>query len=277
MGFLNLLGSLGTNVNPTGAITSTNTSGIKQLQYPADLFSPGNEAYIIFSIRDAVAKNAPIKSMIALYMPPSLEVNYGSDWSGYKINTLYYTDIARYVRQQSADATNSVANFEKILAGVATRAAALGIDTATLNKTSFDTDRDLAKRRTVNPHDALLYDGQKMRSFNFKFQMMARNPQESQAIYDIIKEFKLAASPSLREEELRYWNYPDDIDVDLRTPAKDTMFKFATSVIKDIKVEYGENGIQSFFNDTGHPVDVILSITIEEKMVLTKEFIDKGY
>jgi hypothetical protein len=124
---------------------------------------------------------------------------------------------------------------------------------------------------------ALMFKGVQFRTFSFDFQMMARSREESVTIQKIINEFKKAMHPSVpKQEPTRWWNYPDNFDIVLRTPA-DTMFNISTSVLTDMTVEYGGSGIPVFFDETGAPVQINMNLQFKEMEVLTRERVEQGY
>lgn len=246
--------------------------------YPSDLFSPGNEACIIFFIRDSVAKNSKILKRIALYMPPNIKVKYGMQWEQVRMNVEQYKDLVGSVGATAMDIWNGNMSGKQFLSDSGKNfAKGLGNAVDSLFNINASEYVDKLFERTLNPHQALLFKGVDFREFEFDFQLMARSKEESEEIRTIIKWFKMAAHPDKADDNSRYLQYPNNFDIFLATPSYDQMFNISTSVLSNISVDYAGSGVQSFFDGTNAPVDIRLTLTFKELEVLTKTRIEAGY
>lgn len=241
-------------------------------RYPSDLGTAGSEPYIIFDIRDGVAFDAKSKGTIALYMPPTLKATYGMNYEQQELEADQLIDFA----QRSL--SNGWGAFAKDLWDTGWRNAGKVANTAFKNS---DSRVEQNQRKIVNPHMATLFKGVKFRTFQFDFQMMAKNADESKAIQDIIFNFKYAMHPDIVDPSsnlaTRYYFYPDNFLIGLFSPADKYLFKISTCVLTDMSVDYAGSGVPSFFQDTGAPVDVRMSLSFTELEFLTKQRISKGY
>lgn len=249
------------------------------LYYPQDLFQPGNTAYIYFQIKDSegaqidmfgtdqVNKSAgsdvaPLKR-IALYMPPSVKVNYDTKWE----------DANLSIRQNiGLGAEFFKGNFTDALKQVGSRVA----DTV-LSGAPVQTDLEFASKKILDPQAALLFKGVNFREFQFDFQMLARNVEETEVIRKIIKTFKYAMHPGTSGEGGAMWNYPYFFEIYLCSPSRKYMFNIMNCALRTMEVDYGGSGIPSFFRDNGAPVDIRMTLTFRELFVLTKKMILNDY
>jgi len=134
-----------------------------------------------------------------------------------------------------------------------------------------------AVTRTVqNPAVTYLFKNMSHRSFTFMFSFMPKNEAESNTVRDIIKELKLAQSPSISAGSAdRFLKYPDTISVKYRNP--EYLHAFKESVIKTVDVNYNAaGGTYSQFKNTA-PTAIELTLTFEELNIVTKEDIEEGY
>lgn len=271
------------------------------LIYPQNLFAPGQEAYILFVMRDPVHDKATVLKRVALYMPPGIRVNYGANWQDVNMTIGRAMDGAGEINEL---ATKLAANFdagqawqgfkdkisssyESLVSGSLSGAIAQTALYAVM-ATKFPTDnRSLAQQamgkigRAVNPHAAMLFDSVDFRSFEFTFEMYARTEAESQSIRDIIKVFKYGMHPDDTVSGGSYfWQFPNVFDIYLKTsanPSSDYMFNIQTSALTEMSVDYGGSQATSFFKKTGAPVEIQMKLSFTEQSLLTKKRIKEGY
>jgi hypothetical protein len=273
--------------NPEGKLAPEHTGvpqqSVESLWYPSDLWTEGNEPYILFHVRDAVARDAPFKKAIALYMPPTITVNHGAEYQEMEFGI---TKLINFWKDMASEAKNiqGGANWKDVAFGeTGKNVLAQGIG----NLTDYTLgDYNVGKKleqyfgRTKNPHASLTFEGVKFRTFTFDFLLMARNEAESESIKEIIKAFKHAMHPAVGDDgSTRFWKYPDNFDIFLLSPNNKYLFHILTSALVDMNVDYTAtgNGVPSFFGDTGAPVAVKISLTFKELALLDKDRIDQGY
>lgn len=128
-----------------------------------------------------------------------------------------------------------------------------------------------------NPHISVFFNGVDIRpAMEFSWLFSARNPQESQAIKTIIKEFKKRSLPTVTKGDENLMAYPQMVRLTLfpwkETNSQDwsgTMPIYKRGFIQSINVNYSPNGL-SFFNDKqSSPVFVVFSFTFQEIEVWT--------
>ena len=268
--------------------TPGNSSG-KSAFYPQDLFTPGNDAYILFLRRDPTNKNAPSTDdktaiRLALYMPAQIAVNYGAQWEDIQLTLQQWTDLGSDLKTIYEELNTGGAKGRNIAGGLALDLGARGISKA-IDFTAVGANTlqqyEQYVKKTRNPHMALLFKGVDFRQFQFNFQLMARNKDESNSIRAIIEGFKAGMHPNVEQAEGRFWIYPDSFDIYLcsgpQQDASQYLFQISNSVLTNMSVDYAGSGIPSFFHQNGAPVDIRMTLQFKEQEVLTRERIIQGY
>lgn len=255
---------------PTREALRNNPYSAPTVQYPLNLGAEGQEPYIIFDVRDAVARGAASKETIALFLPPTIQVGYGTVWQEVDLGTKKFQALYRSLEsgnafgEISSTAQQAISN---ILAGIT------GSSDETL-------EAGYLTGKVLNPHSSLLFQSVSLREFKFDFQLMARSPEESEAIRQIIYKFKYYSLPGVQADGKagsRWLTYPENFVISMRTPASDQLFKISTCACNNVTVDYTGSGGNSFFQFTGAPVNVKLSLAFKELEIMRKERIKEGY
>lgn len=272
------------------------------LIYPEDLFQAGNEAYILFYMRDSIYSNAPLMKRIALYMPPGIKVNYGTNWS--EVNMFITKDQQDALRTDAEAVLNSEnmsQGFEVIkqmfkrdasVQSALQTAATKAVGQMALSRTNIGQMASVITQKSVNPMTALSFKSVNLRSFAFRFELLARSVEESVAIRRIINCFKYGMHPNAVEgapaaglgdsttnklAKQVFLNYPNTFDIYLYTPSLNYMFNIQRSVLVNMNVDYCGSKVASFFKGTGAPTNIILDLQFRETELLTKDRVVKGY
>jgi len=249
------------------------------LVYPQNLFRPGQQAYILFLMRDSNLRSTAVYKRIGLYMPPAIKVSYGSNWEEINLPVSQAVDFTKDAVDAAMSAFSGDQAQRDNAGGFGVNAAATaaaGVFDAATGGEAFGNFRDIKLRNTTNPHQALLFKGVSFREFQFDFELLARSKDESDSIRQIIKTFKWGMHPG-GEQDASFWSYPNTFDVYLLTPSPDYMFNISQCVLTNMEVDYGGSGAASFFKNTGAPVHINLSLTFKELSVLTKKLIESDY
>lgn len=291
-GSINLTKQEGTNQaarNNAGGSTRPGPTVIpSHAIYPSDLFTPGNDAYILFLRRNPTNKQqastdteSPIR--MALYMPPQIQVNYGTQWEDMELGIKKLQDFGSDLHQGVSELGTQVSGGDtasSLLAELGLRGAGKAIDFAASGANTLQ-QLEQALKKTRNPHMALLFKGVDFREFQFTFQLMARSAAETESIKDLILGFKCGMHPDVESAEGKFWIYPDSFDIFLcsgpQQNASEYLFQITNSVLTNMSVDYAGSGIPSFFHTNGAPVDIRMTLQFREQEILTRENIKKGY
>jgi hypothetical protein len=294
---------------PLGALYQSNGGKYNApLQFPLDL---DDEHYMTFHVMDrrrpskeTVEKESSIIS-ITLPIPSNLTNNHGVSYNNDNLNVLGkvaagkismdelgkgYTDVQAKILErakgflktgnQTDETELTKAQGISIVSTVAVTAAlskipSLGGALAGLGglggASQIISGIGLAEGVAINPHTAVLFDNVNFREFGFSYKFIARNEQESEAIKGIINTFEKAMHPSVGFGGGVFFEYPEEFDIEFSSKIKRHLFNVNRSVLKSISVNYNGENIPIFFEETGAPVSIEVSLQFQETKILTKE------
>ena len=131
---------------------------------------------------------------------------------------------------------------------------------------------NLAFGTVPNPHLALLFNQPNFKTHQFIWKLSPNSQAESDIIRNIIKTFKVNASPA--KKDTVFLKYPSVVFPTLATRVTDIdkgstsnpapyLYKFKPCVIESFSVNYNGAGIPSF-HSSGAPAEVDIAITLKE-------------
>jgi len=127
----------------------------------------------------------------------------------------------------------------------------------------------------INPHMAVVFQGVGFREHSFTYKFIARNKRESNEIKKIINVFRYRMLPSYAIGTLAY-NYPDQFELVFADRIRPYLYEIGTCVLKSFNVNYNGEAQPLFFEDSGAPVSVEISMTFQETKIQTKETLEKS-
>lgn len=271
--------------------------------FPPDL---DNEHFIIFSImrNERVARRnkrtTNEKTHIVLPVPSNLGVAYAANYANENLGMFGAAAAGRIGASDLRQAGSSLADMvtSKIQAGVdafkrndtdagvqvlgalgptalaggATALAGPLGGLLALGGTSGGVASGLSVSEglAVNPHLATVFQGVNFRTHSFEYKFMARNQQESDIIKEIIHLFRFHMLPSYGFGTLAF-NYPDEFKIEFADAIRPYLYPFETCVLQSFNVNYNGEGIPLFFENTGAPVSITISLSFQETAIQTKE------
>lgn len=247
------------------------------IQNAAEVFSNGqkgknfNKGLISANYYYLPIPQQGIRDIFNMYYPTPLELGAlgGSMESLSKFANDPSGQIASIVGDTLGVITKRVAD-----AAVSAGGAQLGIGTQ-----QAEGALELVTGIIENPNLALLFKGVQLRNHTFEWRFMPRSQDESRAIADLVRQLKSDALPSKEEligdkkiTSAFLLKYPHVAFFEIRGPSGDLItFNDAGSFITDIRVDYTGGGELAFFKNTLEPAEVILSIALTERRILTRE------
>ena len=227
-----------------------------------------------------------LNQTIALYMTPSIAIN----------DSMSYEQESRKLAAIGEDlVTDGLDNFNKedaqvgialasgaAVAGIASSIGSLapgnigaligGGGGAALGQALGDEAmRQMGK--ALNPNEYMQYKNTQLRSFSFNWKFLPDSMQESLDCEDIIKAFRGAAHAHRKSAVTL--TVPDQVVVSFHGVSG--MPALPATVISNVSVTYNPNSA-SFFKQNNNPVEVDLSITLNEIMPIYRDDIEtKGY
>ena len=287
-------------------------SSIKEaIVFPSDL---DDEHYIIFNAqqREREARNANVViqtyQSIVLPVPSNLQVAYNAQYEDSSLGLLggmAAGDISGGdLGQASSDIASGISNFLEGLKG-SLSSSDTQTQTDALTKLTGQASPALAAilgaagagaiggllgggavagdalagsqinfGRALNPHLAVLFKGVGFRQHEFSYRFVARNQQESQTIKKVIRTFQKHMHPELDAGSLLF-KFPDEFSIEFADSIKGNLYQIGTCVLESFNVNYNGEGTPLFFENTGAPVVVDITMSFKETKIITREnFLD---
>jgi hypothetical protein len=211
-------------------------------------------------------------SAIALYMPDTLQFNYGHNFNDISVGEAFgqtATQVAQAMNSgleeynKTGTVSDKIRNLSPFLAEVAT--AFTG--------------------NVPNPQLELLFQSTSRRTFSFDFSLTPRSQKEAQDIMEIVRLFKFHAAPEiLANVSGRFLVPPSEFDIQFFYNGKNNpnIPKISTCVLTNISANYSPDGWAAFeisddqepkIGGTGMPVSIRLSLQFTETQIITKEYL----
>ena len=127
--------------------------------------------------------------------------------------------------------------------------------------------RARATGTVINPNLELLFNGPKLRAFQFSFKMAPRSADEAKEIRGIIKFFKKSMAPkrAVTQDDAFFLGAPNVFRIKFMNGNKEstTLPTLKTCALVNFTVNYTADGFYSAFND-GQPVSVQIDLSFAE-------------
>ena len=217
-----------------------------------------------------------IKTAIALYMPPSVQVSYQADYSESEIGVLADMGaglIAAYKAGADTKET-ALATLGKAETGIK-KAALAALDVAAPGAKAL---AQIQTGKAITPKMEIMFNGIGHREFSYEFNFIPKNEQEASIVKEIIYEFKYhMASNFVEGSGNREMEIPSTFDITYQFMGgeNENLNKISTCVLQKVDVEYGGDRFQAYAG--GVPQQTKLSLAFKEMEVITKNRIVDGY
>ena len=121
----------------------------------------------------------------------------------------------------------------------------------------------------VNPNLSLTFNGVNLRNHTFSWRLIAKNADESARIEQILLALRTAALPKKLFAANGNLEYPHIAKIQFNPDI--IMFSKLGCFLEDIRVNYDGDGHPSFFQGTGKPVIVDITLSFTERAILTSD------
>jgi hypothetical protein len=145
---------------------------------------------------------------------------------------------------------------------------------------------DAMMKNVQNTFSDMNFGNMQRRKFQFSWTLVARNKSQLVEIDELIRKLRFHAHPSYTAGVAvgTYLTFPGQIDIEwyTRNGADDYtenawLPKISSCVIDSIDTDYSPNNQYSFFQNTGAPTQINLSVTFTEIHPLVKLDIARGF
>ena len=155
----------------------------------------------------------------------------------------------------------------------------LAINAVNIFGANVSLDQVLARSqgKIFNPNMELLFDGVKLRSFNFSFKLTPRDKNESTQIKYIIRSLKKNMAAKTVEQGNLYLKTPNVFELSyMRGNALHPFLnKFKQAALTDIKVNYTAENVYATYDDST-PISMILDLSFQEIQPVYEGDYDEG-
>lgn len=129
----------------------------------------------------------------------------------------------------------------------------------------------------INPHMAVVFQGVDFRTHQFQYKFMAKNQTESDRLKHMINTFRYYMLPEYEfgtERAGFAFKYPDEFTIEFADKVKPYLYDIGTCVMTGMSVNYNGEGVPTFFETTGAPVSIDITLSFQETRVLTRNGFD---
>jgi hypothetical protein len=227
-----------------------------------------------------------ISEAIALYMPETMNVQYGADWQSQSLTeaggkTLMFGSVAKGlyddVKGGFGQTIKNIATDPGLYGALAEKIGDVSEASGRLGSGATDFLLQ-ATGQALNPQLEVLFKGTDMREFQFDFLFVPHDAQESLNVLEIIKTFKFHMAPEVNSGLMgRYFTPPSEFDIDFlfNGQINNKVHQVGTCVLKNLNVDYAPNGWATFGD--GSPTQIRMTLQFMETEIVTKQRIDEGY
>jgi len=119
--------------------------------------------------------------------------------------------------------------------------------------------------KIFNPNMELLFDGVKLRSFNFQFKMTPRDKAESDQVKYIIRSLKQNMAPKMVQDGSLFIKTPNVFELSYMRGSGIHPFlnSFKQCALTDMKVNYTAENVYAVYDDST-PISMILDLSFQE-------------
>ena len=137
--------------------------------------------------------------------------------------------------------------------------------------TSFSGVLARSTGQILNPNKELLFNGVKLRSFNFSFNLAPRNGDEAEMVKNIIRTLKISMSPSTTIENGNqtgiFLQSPNVFRLKYKTGSNNHQFlnSFVIAALTNVQVNYTGSGTYMTYDDGSKtPVHMVMQLSFQE-------------
>jgi hypothetical protein len=149
--------------------------------------------------------------------------------------------------------------------------------------TSFEGVLARSTGQILNPNTELLFNGVKLRSFNFSFNLAPRNGDEAEMVKNIIRTLKISMSPSTTIDNGNqtgiFLQSPNVFRLKYKTGSNNHQFlnSFVIAALTNVQVNYTGSGTYMTYDDGSKtPVHMVMQLSFQELSPVYAEDYDTG-
>ena len=238
------------------------------------------------SVQMKNATTVKMDTMIALYMPPSVQVSYNVTYEDQEIGVKAETGLAAiqaFMGKQGGTWDKVKAGGMAVGEGLAAGTVADSIKWAGKVAQGADTLIQIERGQVITPRMELMFEGMGRRSFSYSFTFIPKSEQEAIIIEKIVKKFKKHMMPAFSDEftsgadGVREMTIPDHFNIRYmyKGELNTHLNRIATCALKSMNVDYGAERFTGYAG--GRPQTTKISLNFTEFNIMSKQHIEEGY
>jgi len=218
---------------------------------------------------------------ICMYMPPTVEVKYGADYTDTEIGTGTMLGAAAYqdILAGKGLADTAVDTLNQSRGGLedgAIRAAFGAIDLLpgfAGSREVFEMQRGFIKA----PRMELAFKGIPKREFSYEFKMMPKSAAEAAMAEKIVKKFKTMMLPEIKDASAMRLTMPATFDIQYMHVGQENshLNKIGTCVLTNMDVKYGGDKYKTYKDAV--PMETSMTLNFKELDLITREKAEEGF
>ena len=227
------------------------------------------------------------KAFIAMYMPPTVQVSYNTDYQDVERGAGVAIAAQAFAEYQSGaggmDVTKRALKRLGPEMGDGLMRAALGAIDMIPGLTGAQEAIEAQRGFVRAPQMELAFKGIAKRIFQYNFVMMPKSEEEAEQVRKIVQSFKENMLPEMTDfgkgigKSVRRLNIPNTFDIEYMYAgqSKSNLHKIGECVLESMSVSYGGDRYKAY--DNGMPVVTNLSLNFKELDLVTKEKAAEGF
>ena len=279
LGVDNLIEGLGSSQSFTSAIAGS------------DEFNRGS--VVSESKNTAIVTRPPttrLDTAIALYMPPTVNVTYASNYVDTEIGSAANlagkmfdgADAAQGVANNITQAVNQLMDKEAI-GEFADFLRKMGLGAAGIIPGAQGARElyEMKQGSIMTNRMELAFKGLPKRSFQYTFKMIPKSEKEANEVRNIVNAFKINMLPEMVDSSTKRLRVPNTFDIKYMYVGQENEYlhKISTCVLENMNVTYGGDRYKTFeANAEGAPpVETTITLNFKEMEQITRERAREGF
>ena len=222
---------------------------------------------------------------ITLYMPPSVQVSYGANYTDTEIGAAAAVGAQAYqdiiANKGIGDtALNALKTLAPDVGDGLIRKALGAIDMVPGLEGAMEVV-EMQRGFIKTPRMELAFKGIPKRSFQYNFKMIPKSAEEAEEIQKIIKGFKLNMLPEMKSGTANQLTMPNTFDIKYMYNGAENSYlhNISTCVLETMSVTYGGDRYKTFeANAEGAPpVEASITLGFKEMDLITREKANEGF
>ena len=226
-----------------------------------------------------------LKTAIAMYMPASVQVTYGANYTDTEIGALTEGALNAFNAARGGNARDAFVNVMNMGPDVADalERAMLGTVGAIPGFGGAREAFEMKEGAIVSDRLELAFKGINKRVFQYTFKMIPRNEMEADMVRKIVFAFKANMLPEFvgGNRAGRRMVVPNTFDIQYMYAGKQNEYlhHISTCVLENMSVAYGGDRYKTFdANDEGAPpVETSVTLNFKEMELITRERVFEGF